>query len=254
MYPTLFKIGFIEIHTYGVFVALGFFVGFRILLFYSKKSSFPPALIETLTFWVFICSLIGARLFYVLISLPEFVNAPLDIFKIWQGGLVFWGGFLGGSLTAIIFSIKYKIPFWKLVDIFVPALAIGHAFGRIGCFFAGCCYGKTTNTFFGVIFPENSLAPPGIKLLPIQLISVALLFGLFLILRFFFNRKKFDGQVFLIYAILYSVGRFFVEFLRGDFRGNMVLGITPTQIVSILISIISIFLWKKLSAKKIKFV
>ena len=247
MHPTLLKIGFLEIHTYGVFVALGFFAAFKLLLFYGKKSDFSLTLIETLTFLVFIFSLLGARLFYVLISWQEFAGNPSDIFKIWQGGLVFWGGFLGGAITVIIFSIKHKMPFWKLADIFAPALAIGHSIGRLGCFSAGCCYGKETNSFFGVVFPENCLAPAGIKLIPTQLISSILLFLLFLILIVLWKRKKFDGQIFLIYSVLFSAGRFLIEFLRGDFRGNLILGITPTQIVSITIFIVSIIVWKKLS-------
>ncbi|PKM93070.1 MAG: prolipoprotein diacylglyceryl transferase [Elusimicrobia bacterium HGW-Elusimicrobia-4] len=250
MYPTLFKIGFLEIHTYGVFVALGFFVGFKMLLFYGKKSSFSPALIEKLTFLVFIFSLIGARLFYVLISFGEFAENPLDIFKVWQGGLVFWGGFLGGAITVIIFSIKHKMPLWKLADVFAPALAIGHALGRIGCFFAGCCYGKNTDSFLGVVFPENCLAPTGIKLVPTQILSSILLLILFLILVIFWKRKKFDGQIFFMYTVLLSVGRFLIEFLRGDFRGNLILGITPTQIVSVVMFIVSIIIWKKLSPIK----
>lgn len=252
MYPTLLKIGFLEIHTYGVFVALGFFAAFKLLLFYGKKSSFPPALIETLAFLVFIFSLFGARLFYVLISWREFAGSPSDIFKIWQGGLVFWGGFLGGALTGIIFSIKNKMPLWKLADVFAPAMAIGHALGRIGCFFAGCCYGKNTESFLGVVFPENCLAPAGIKLLPTQLLSSILLFTLFLILVIFWKRKKFDGQIFFTYTVLFSAGRFLIEFLRGDFRGNLILGITPTQVVSVLVFIVSvIIILKKLLSHRV---
>ncbi|MFH1540968.1 MAG: prolipoprotein diacylglyceryl transferase [Elusimicrobiota bacterium] len=253
MYPILFKIGFVKIHTYGVFVALGFFIGFKILLFYSKKSSFSLDLIEKLTFLVFIFSLVGARLFYVLISWQEFVNTPLDIFKIWHGGLVFWGGFLGGGLTVIIFSTKHKMAFWKLADVFAVALIIGHALGRIGCFFAGCCYGRQTDSFFGIVFPENCLAPEGIKLIPVQLIGSVSLFLLFLFLLIFWKRKRFDGQIFLIYTISFSCGRFFIEFLRDDFRGNTILGVTPTQIVSVVIFIISITIWKKLYQTKKKF-
>ncbi|MDD5686412.1 MAG: prolipoprotein diacylglyceryl transferase [Elusimicrobia bacterium] len=251
MFPTLLKIGFIEIHTYGVFVAIGFFVGFKTLLFYGKKSSFSPELIEKLTFLVFIFSLLGARLFYVLISFDEFKANPLDILKIWQGGLVFWGGFLGGTITVIIISLKNKIYIWKTGDVFAPALAIGHAFGRIGCFFAGCCYGKPTDSFIGVVFPENCLAPSGIKLVPAQLFSSGLLFVLFIILTILWKRKKFDGQISFTYLILFSMGRFFIEFLRGDFRGNIILGITPTQIIAILILTISIIFYYKLSRKAI---
>lgn len=238
MYPTLFKIGFLEIHTYGVFVAIGFFIGFQVLLGYAKKSRIPEAAVESLTFLVLLISIIGARLFYVLISFREFTGNPVDILKIWQGGLVFSGGFLAGAGTVIIFSIKRKIPVWKMVDIFAPALAVGHSLGRIGCFFAGCCCGQPTGSFLGVVFPEQSLVPYelcGVKLVPLQLISAVLLFILFLILKFLWSRKRFDGQIFLIYAVLYSAGRFFIEFLRGDFRGNLIFGITPTQIVAVLV-------------------
>ena len=246
MYLTLLKIGFLEIHTYGVFVAAGFFIGFKVLLFYAKKSSISLILIESLTFLVFVSSVIGARLFYVLISWQEFANNPLDIFKLWQGGLVFWGGFLGSATTVVVFSIKHRISFWKLADIFAPAAAVGHAVGRIGCFFAGCCYGKPTDSFFGVVFPENCLAPSGVGLVPSQLISSCLMVTIFLILVAFWKRKRFDGQIFLIYAVLFSVGRFFIEFLRGDFRGSLILGVTPTQIVSIVIFVIGAVIWNKL--------
>jgi len=248
MFPTLFKLGPVEIHTYGVFVALGFFIGFKVLLYYGKKINISASLIESLTFLVFIFSIIGARIFYVLISWGEFRDNFLDVFKVWQGGLVFWGGFLGGALTVIIFALKNKISIWKMGDAFAPALAIGHALGRIGCFFAGCCYGKPNDSFFGVLFPKESLAPCDVKRLPTQLISAVLLLILFFILKYFWNKKRFDGQVMLVYVILYSLGRFFIEFFRGDFRGYMILGITPTQIVAIIVFVISfVFYYKKVS-------
>ncbi|MBN1385339.1 MAG: prolipoprotein diacylglyceryl transferase [Elusimicrobia bacterium] len=249
MFPTLLKIGFLEFHTYGFFVALGFLIGFKTLLRYGKKSGISVATVESLAFLTFITSLVGARLFYVLISLEEFIRSPIDILKIWQGGLVFWGGLLSGIVTVIIFSVKHRIPLWKLADIFAPALAIGHSLGRIGCFFAGCCYGIPTDLLCGVVFPENSLAPYGMKLFPVQLLSSLLLFILFLILNYAWNKKRFDGQISLVYTLLFSSGRFFIEFLRGDFRGTEVFGITPTQIVSVLMLIVSTIFYYRLSRK-----
>jgi len=250
MYPTLFKIGPIGIHTYGLFVALGFFAGFKLLLSYAKKLDIPSPKIESLVLWVFVFSIIGARLFYGIFSFAEFENNFLDIFKLWQGGLVFSGGFAGGIIAAVVFIARNKLPLAVLSDAAAIALALGQAIGRIGCFFSGCCYGKHCDLWFGVKFPENSLAPSGIKLIPTQLISSLLLFLIFAVLSYFYKKKKNDGQVFALYLILYSVKRFFLEFLRGDFRGNEAFGLTPTQIISFVMLLAGVYLWKRLLSKK----
>jgi len=250
MYPTLINIGSIGIHTYGLFVALGFFAGFKLLLSYAKKLDIPSLKIESLVLWIFVFSIIGARLFYVLFSFNEFKDNFWNIFKLWQGGLFFSGGLVGGIIAAVIFIPKNKMPFAKLTDVLALALTLGQAIGRIGCFFAGCCYGKQCDSWFGVKFPENSLAPSGIKLIPSQIISSLLLFLIFAVLSYFYKRKKNDGQIVALYLVLYSVKRFFVEYLRGDFRGNELFGLTPTQIISSVMLITGVYLWKKLLQKK----
>ena len=250
MYPTLFNIGPLGIHTYGLFVALGFIAGFKVLLNYANEIGIPQQKIESFVMWVFIFSIAGARLFYVLISFAEFRYNLFDIFKVWQGGLVFSGGLLAGATAAVVFIKRNRLPLAKLADASVVALSIGQALGRVGCFFAGCCYGKQCDRWFGVKFPENSLAPSGIKLIPSQLVSALILALIFLVLSYYYRRKHTGGQVFALYLVLYSLKRFFVEYLRGDFRGNEIIGFTPTQVISAVLLVGGIYLWKKLSLKK----
>ncbi len=250
MHPTLFHIGPLTVHTYGVFVAIGFVAGFKVLLNYTGKIGLPEQKIESLVMWIFLFSILGARLFYVIFSFREFANNPLDALKIWEGGLFFSGGLAGGFSAAAVYIARNKFPLAKLADAGSVALALGQAIGRLGCFFAGCCYGAECQGWFGVEFPDGSLAPSGVKLIPTQLISSLLLFLIFFILAGFYGKKKYDGRVCALYLILYGVKRFSVEFLRGDFRGNSVFGLTPTQFISLAMLAGGIILWKKLSLKK----
>lgn len=250
MYPTLFHIGPLVIHTYGVFVAIGFIAGFKVLLNYTERIGIPAQKVESLVMWIFIFSIIGARLFYVVLTFGDFRYSPLDAFKIWQGGLFFSGGAAGGFAAAAVYISRNKLPLAKLADAGSVALALGQAIGRIGCFFAGCCYGVECDCWCGMKFPENSLAPSGVKLIPTQVISSLLLFLIFFVLAGYNRRKKTDGQVCALYLVLYGVKRFCIEFLRGDFRGRAVLGLTPTQYIALAMFAGGIFSWKKLSSKK----
>jgi phosphatidylglycerol:prolipoprotein diacylglycerol transferase len=236
MYPTLFKIGFLEVHTYGVCVAIAFILGLKMLVSYAGKIGVTAAKTETLVLWTFAAAIVGARLAYVAISYSEFAGNFWGIFKLWEGGLVFSGGFVAGAAAVIIYASRNKIPFWKLGDVFAVVLPLAQAIGRIGCFFAGCCYGKPCahGSALCVAFPENSLAPAGIPMIPAQLIAAALLFAIFMVLRFLYARKKFDGIIVALYLILYSIKRLFLESLRGDFRGTQVFGLTLTQILAII--------------------
>ena len=138
MHPIFFRLGPITIYTYGIFVAIGFLAAFTLILREAKKEGLFLNLISDLVFWMVISGIIGARLLYVIYEFPSFLKKPLTIFALWKGGLVFIGGVVGGLLTMIIYVKRKKLDFWQLVDIFAPGLALGEAFGRIGCFFAGC--------------------------------------------------------------------------------------------------------------------
>lgn len=226
MYPVLLKIGKLPIYTYGFFVAAGFVVGITVTRHEAKRLGEDQDTIMDLCFYVLIAAIVGSRLFYVLTNLSTFISDPLEIFRIWNGGLVFYGGFVAALMTAIIYVKQKEVSLFKTADMMAPALAMGHAIGRIGCFFAGCCYGKACDLPWAVTFTNpDSLAPVNVPLHPTQLYSITANLIIFIFLWVFRGRKRFDGQIFWIYVLLYGVSRSFIEIFRGDFRGNFVFGI-----------------------------
>lgn len=223
MYPVLFHIGSFKIYTYGVFVASGFLAA----MWFSKKNArtfeIHPDIISDIFFVILICALAGARILYVIINFSFYRSNLFEIFKIWNGGLVFFGGFIAAFAGCVFFVRRRKLDFWKTADIIAPGLALGHAIGRIGCFFAGCCYGRECSLPFAVRFTSpESLAPTGVWLHPTQIYSVIsnlIIFGLLVIIQ---KYKKFNGMVFLIYVMVYAVFRSVIECFRGDFRGDFI--------------------------------
>ena len=226
MYPILFKIGKLSLYTYGLFVALGFISGILVARHEAKRLQEDRDQIMDLCFYVLIAAIVGSRLFYVFTNFNMFISDPLEIFRIWNGGLVFYGGFVLALITAIIYVQKTGMSLFKTSDIMAPALAIGHTIGRIGCFFAGCCYGKACDLPWAVTFTNpDSLAPVNIPLHPTQLYAAATNLVIFIFLWMLRSRKKFDGQIFWVYVLLYGIARSVLESFRGDFRGDLVFGI-----------------------------
>ncbi len=224
MHPVLFNIGSITLYTYGLFVGLGFLAS---ITFAGRRAAARGIAREDMTdlfFVILISSIIGARLLYVLLNFKEFTTDPLSIFKIWTGGLVFYGGFIAALISAHIYIKKKGLPLAETADIIAPAIALGHATGRVGCFFAGCCYGRQCDLPWAVTFENpDSLAPLFISMHPTQLYSVVSNLLLFIILILMDKRKKFEGLTFWLYIFLYGIFRSFVEMFRGDPRGNFIL-------------------------------
>lgn len=243
MYPILIRIGPITIHTYGFMIAVGFLVGLYFAIQQAKKEGIKSNTITDLSFYILISAIIGSRLLFIIINYKYYAANPLAIFKIWEGGLVFYGGVILAVPIALWYVKKNNLNLWQIADIFAPSVAIGHAFGRIGCFFAGCCFGKTAETLpWGIIFTNpECLAPLNVKLHPTQLYESAGEFINFFILILLQKRKSYNGFVFLSYILLYSVLRFIVEMFRGDFeRGFIISGISVSQGISIIMFIIAV--------------
>lgn len=248
MHPILFHFGSFTLYTYGLFVALGFMTA----IFVSQKiGAFHGIKNETITdiyFIILISALVGARGLYVIVSFDSYKNNLIDIFKIWNGGLVFFGGFITAvTATAVYLKVKNHTV-WKMADILVPGIALGHAVGRIGCFFAGCCYGESCELPFVITFTHpQSLAPLNVPLHPTQIYMVLSNLLLFFILLWVTRKKRFNGMVFLSYIMLYSLFRFIIEFFRGDFRGDFFLDfISISQGIGLLIFVIAGILLIKL--------
>ncbi|MDT8379844.1 MAG: prolipoprotein diacylglyceryl transferase [Desulfotignum sp.] len=221
MHPILIHFHGVTLFTYGLFLALGFLAAIwftnRNARFYDIKSSD----VSDLFFVILISGIIGGRLLYVIINFDFFKASPLEIFKLWNGGLVFFGGFISAVAASIVTLKIKKLPFLKTADAIAPGAALGHGIGRLGCFFAGCCYGRQCDLPIAVRFSHpDSLAPLHVPLHPTQLYMVCANLLLFFILVFLQRRKRFNGMIFLSYIILYSLFRFIIEFFRGDFRGD----------------------------------
>jgi len=244
MYPTLINLGMFSIHTYGLFIAIGFLAAMLLARREALRVSLDPEKITDLAFYILIAAIVGSRLFYVFTAPETFLENPLEIFKIWKGGLVFFGGFIAALATALIFMKKYSLPIWLTCDLLAPSLALGHFFGRLGCFFAGCCYGKQCDLPWAVTFSHpESLAPTGVLLHPTQLYSSMSNLMIFSILWFWRRRKTFDGQIFWIYILLYGTLRSLIEQLRDDFRGAIVFDLLSlSQTIGLFLAIIALIM------------
>jgi phosphatidylglycerol:prolipoprotein diacylglycerol transferase len=255
MHPILFEIGPLTIHTYGFFVAMGFLVGLSFAVRQAKKEGISSQKIIDLGFYILLASIIGSRLFYIFVNPSYYMSNPLDIFKIWEGGLVFYGGVLLVIPTVIWYVRRNNIGLWKTADVFAPSIAIGHAFGRIGCFFAGCCYGRIAESLpWSIIFTNpECLAPTNVPLHPTQLYEAGGEAVNFLILITLRKYKSFNGQIFLAYILIYSVLRFTIEFFRGDVnRGFIIENLSVAQGISLLMFLGAVIGLLILRRKKVK--
>jgi len=251
MHPVLIEFGFVKIFTYGLLVAGGFLMGIFLASRLARREGQDPERIVDLSFYVLVASLLGARLLYVLIEYKYFIDNPLEAFKIWKGGLVFYGGMIAAMAAGLIYIRKHDMPLWRVGDIVAPSLAIGQAIGRWGCFFAGCCYGVKTDVPWAITFTNpKSLAPLDIPLHPTQIylsLNALVIFG---ILMWLLKRKSFDGQVLWTYGILYSIGRFIIEYFRGDDRGYALDDLFSTsQFIGLFFFALSVFMWFYLKQK-----
>lgn len=242
MHPILIQFGPLTLYTYGLLVAMAFLAGLGLALRQAKREGIDPQQVMDLAFYVVIAAIGGSRLLYVLMNPGHYLQEPLSIFKIWEGGLVFYGGLLFALPISALYVIKKHLTLATMADIFAPSLALGHAIGRWGCFFAGCCYGKPTDLPWAITFTDpHSLAPRGIPLHPTQIYESAMNLSIFFLLLAFQGRKRHPGQVFWLYLLLYSIGRFLIEYLRGDERG-MLLGLSTSQFLGIFLALLAILM------------
>ena len=256
LYPTLFSLGPLKIHTYGALIALGISLALFYLSKQSKKYGFDYQKILDISIYLVLSGIIGARVFYVIIEYRNFEGDVTGIFKIWEGGLVFYGGFLTAFATGYYLVRKYKLPVWKTLDLFAPAVPLAHTFGRMGCFFAGCCYGKPTSLPWAITFKNpDSLAQPvlNIPIHPTQIYESLSNLIIFLFLHWLQKHKSFDSQISWTYVILYSIMRFLVEFLRGDERGFVFDGLLSTsQLITLIMIPFAVFMMLIMSKNKKK--
>lgn len=236
----LFSIGKFTIHTYGVMIAIGIILCVILGTYRAKKLEMKSEPVLDISILCVVTGFLGAKLLFVLISLKQFLEDPLSVLG--SSGFVVYGGIIVGVLAAMIYCRVKKLQFFQYFDLLAPSVSIAQAFGRLGCFFAGCCYGKETDLPIGVVFPENSFAPAGINLIPTQLISSAGDFAIMAVLILFSRKSKHTGDVGALYLMLYGIGRFFIEFLRTNEQGGIGY-FTTAQLISIVFVIASLLLF-----------
>ena len=248
MHNDIFTIGKLTIHGYGLMIAIGVIVAVLVAIYRAKKAGIDPEVVLDLVLIGLICGFGGGKILYLIVEWKDFIKSPMTYLG--GGGFVVYGGIILALIVgAVYFTLKKKDPL-IVMDLIMPEVSIAQGFGRIGCFLAGCCYGRITDSVFGVVFPEGSLAPAGVKLIPTQLIMSAgnfLIAGILLIAA---TKLKKRGQILSLYLILYAIGRFAVEFLRNDHRGAV--GVFSTsQFISLFIVIIGIglFVWSTIGIK-----
>jgi len=238
MFPVLFNIGPLTIHTYGVFVAMGFFAGLGVTMRLARTEGIPTGLIMDMSFVILLAAIVGSRALYVLMNLSFYLENPILAFKLWEGGLVFSGGLAAAALVMAWYIHRHRLSWWKTGDLWAPGIAVGQAVGRIGCLMAGCCYGKPAGDLpWAITFTDPlCLAPTGVPLHPTQLYSMVSGFVIFLILLMIFLKRKFYGQVLIWFVILHSTARLLIERFRGDYRGVVLdSSVSLTQLVTLLL-------------------
>lgn len=219
-----------QIPMYGIMAILGIGAAFLLIWLVSGKGwGKKRGDVMFAALYAMIGAVIGAKLLYLIVDFEAVMKNPMAFLN---GGAVFYGGVIGGAVGGWIYTRIYKISFVEVFDTVAPAIALGHAFGRIGCFCGGCCYGRETDSIFGVIYPEGSFAPSGVKLLPTQLFESAFLLLLAVVLLILLRKTKRPGTTAGWYLVLYAVWRIFIEFLRDDPRGS-VFALSTSQFISI---------------------
>lgn len=255
MFPELFKIGGITLHTYGLFIAIGIILGLYVVKRDGERKGINGDKLVDILFWAIFAGIVGSRIFYVIYFPAEFKNNLLEIVKVWKGGLVFQGGALFGGIVLVYLLKKSHIPIVKALDSVALGVPLAHFFGRLGCFSAGCCYGAVCDLPWAVRFTHpKTLAPPHLPLHPTQLYEAFLNLILFLMLFAIKKRVKKEGSIFGFYLVGYGAIRFFVEFFRGDPR-DIWLNLSTAQWISIFFIVLGlIFIFvrkdKKLSLKE----
>ncbi len=255
MFPILITLGPIEIRSYGVMIALAFVGGLIVGVQEARRGGVNPDLIHDFLAYAMLGGILGARLYYVIVSEPLwYLSHPGQILAVWKGGLSIHGGIVGGLLAGIWFTRRRRLGFWRFADLLTPSLILGQAIGRGACILNGCSYGKPApDLAWAIVFTDpHAQAPLGVPLHPTQFYELFTDLGIFLLLWGLRKRAtRFDGQLFLIYGICYGVARFVLEAFRGD---SLMLGdlMPVAQAMSLMILAVSLalFIGRRLTATR----
>lgn len=250
MHPILFEVRGFPVYTYGVLLAAAYLLGLQFALMRSRTRGLDPNRVMDLGIWVIVSALVGAKLLLLIVDFDTFSRSPAELLTLLRSAGVFYGGLIAAVGVALWYLRRHRMPMWTVTDVFAPGIALGHVVGRLGCLFAGCCFGKPTTLPWGITFTnryaaDNVGTPLNEPLHPTQLYEAGaelLILGALLWLER--RGRSFPGRTFWSYMLFYGASRFAIEFFRGDTRG-MVGPLSTSQFVSMLIvplSIVMLFL------------
>jgi phosphatidylglycerol:prolipoprotein diacylglycerol transferase len=254
MHPILFEIAGFPVYTYGVLLAAAYLLGLQFALVRARKRGLDANRVMDLGIWIIISALIGAKLLLLIVDFETFSRNPPELLTLLRSGGVFYGGLIAAVLVALWYLRRHRMPVWSVTDAFAPGIALGHVIGRLGCFFAGCCYGRSTDVPWAVTFTSEYAArnvgtPLNVPLHPTQLYEAGaellILIGLLLFEK---RGRQFPGRTFWSYMLVYGITRFIIEFYRGDPRG-MVGDLSTSQFVSVLLVPVSLVMLFVLSRR-----
>jgi phosphatidylglycerol:prolipoprotein diacylglycerol transferase len=253
VFPRILDTGHFFLPTYGLMAALGLIFGLMLIIHVGRRQGLDPDKLWNLGIIAILAGIIGAKILYLINEFSYYRDHPGDIFSFstFQAGGVWSGGFVLALISCIWYMRRNDMPILRTCDAFAPGLALGHAFGRVGCFAAGCCWGRETHAPWAVTF-HNPLAsqvvgtPLGVPLHPTQLYEMVVELANCIFLVWLIKRKKFEGEIIATYMILYGIARYFIEFTRSESCGSEVLGfMTGTQAISLLLIIGGGVLWMR---------
>jgi phosphatidylglycerol:prolipoprotein diacylglycerol transferase len=256
MHPRLFDLGPLTVYTYGVLLAAAYLLGLQLALVRARRHGLDAQRVMDLGILVIVSALVGAKLLLVIVDFDQFRADPAALFSIARSGGVFYGGLIFAVAAAFWYLRRHPLPFWSTCDVFAPGIALGHVIGRMGCLFAGCCWGRPTSLPWGVTF-TNPLAaelvgtPLGVALHPTQLYEAgAELLILLGLLAFERRGRSFPGRTFWAYMLVYAVSRFVIELFRGDPRGQVFGVLSTSQFISVVLVPLSIVMLVVLSRRR----
>ena len=254
MHPILFDFGFFQLPTYGPLMVTALVTALVLAVRQGKKEGLDSTRLLDFSTWLIVVALVGAKVLMIVTDWRTYWDHPGELISLstLRAGGVFYGGFLAAVLFAWWYVRVHQLPLWRIFDVYSPSIALGLGIGRLGCFAAGCDYGKPTESALGVIFThplaqQVSGTPLGIRIHPTQLYESLSCVLIFAILIWRFRRKAYDGQIFVWYLTLYAVARFFLEFLRGDPDRGFVFGhlLSTSQFIAVLaVAVAAVLYWR----------
>jgi phosphatidylglycerol:prolipoprotein diacylglycerol transferase len=244
MLPRLFHIGSFYLPTYGVLLAIAYLTGIWLLRRKAIAADLPEQKILDFSLYLLASAILGAKVMLILVEWRRYVANPRDLIEVLRSGGVFYGGLICATVVGIWYLRKHRLPAWQVADMGAPSIALGEAIGRWGCFAAGCCYGKPSDGPFRVTFTDPFAheavgTPLNVPLHPTQIYLSLNSLLIFVVLQWAYKRRTFDGEVFWLYVLLYSITRGIIEIWRGDLvRGFVMPGILSTsQFIGILMAL-----------------